>query len=173
MSALTTGDPFDPATAYGPLSSEAAAAGLMAQVQDAVDKGATVRTGGRRAGRAGRLRRGDRAHRRHPGDAGVPRGAVRPGRRGLPVADVDEAVALANDTPFGLGGAVFHSDPAVALRRRRPARHRHGLDQRAPRAAAPSCPFGGTKRSGVGRELGPYGIDEFVNSKLIHAPAAG
>ena len=46
MSALTTGDPIDPATSYGPLSSEAAAAGLMAQVEDAVDKGATVRTGG-------------------------------------------------------------------------------------------------------------------------------
>ena len=86
------------------------------------------------------------------------------------VADADEAVALANDTPFGLGGAVFSADPERAAGRRQPARHRHGVDQRA-RGPVADLPFGGTKRSGVGRELGPYGIDEFVNKKLIYTPA--
>ena len=86
------------------------------------------------------------------------------------VADVEEAVTLANDTPFGLGGAVFHTDRAVALD------VANRLDTgmvwiNEAEGGGPDLPFGGTKRSGVGRELGPYGIDEFVNRKLIHAPA--
>jgi succinate-semialdehyde dehydrogenase/glutarate-semialdehyde dehydrogenase len=86
------------------------------------------------------------------------------------VNGVDDAVALANDTPYGLGGVVYHSDPAVALD------VANRLDTgmvwiNAPEGGGPELPFGGTKRSGVGRELGPYGIDEFVNRKLIHVPA--
>ena len=70
------------------------------------------------------------------------------------VSDVDEAVALANDTPFGLGGAVFHTDPAVALD------VADRLDTgmvwiNEPEGGGAELPFGGTKRSGVGRELGP------------------
>ena len=85
------------------------------------------------------------------------------------VSDADEAVALANDSPFGLGGAVYHRDPAEGL----------AIADRIdtgmvwvnePQGGGPELPFGGTKRSGVGRELGPYGIDEFVNRKLIHVP---
>jgi len=79
-------------------------------------------------------------------------------------------VTLANDTPFGLGGAVFHTDPAVALD------VANRLDTgmvwvNEAEGGGADLPFGGTKRSGVGRELGPYGIDEFVNRKLIHVPA--
>ncbi len=86
------------------------------------------------------------------------------------VSSVDEAVTLANDTPFGLGGVVYHSDREIALD------VADRLDTgmvwiNAPQGGGPELPFGGTKRSGVGRELGPYGIDEFVNRKLIHAPA--
>jgi succinate-semialdehyde dehydrogenase / glutarate-semialdehyde dehydrogenase len=86
------------------------------------------------------------------------------------VGDVDQAVALANDTPFGLGDAVFHTDPAVALD------VANRLDTgmvwiNEAEGGGPDLPFGGTKRSGVGRELGPDGMDEFVNRKLIHVPA--
>ena len=170
MAAQTTGDPFDPSTSYGPLSSEAAAVGLMAQVQDAVDKGAKVHTGGGRP----------------PGPGAFVEATVltdvtaqmRAFREELfgPVAvvykvgDVEEAVTLANDTPFGLGGAIFHTDPVVALE------VANRLDTgmvwiNEAEGGGPDLPFGGTKRSGVGRELGPYGIDEFVNRKLIHVPA--
>jgi succinate-semialdehyde dehydrogenase / glutarate-semialdehyde dehydrogenase len=83
MSGYTTGDPTDPAVAYGPLSSEQAARNLMDQINDAVSKGATVHLGREAAGRARRVRRGHRAVRRHPRDARLPRGTVRPGRRGL------------------------------------------------------------------------------------------
>ncbi len=115
MAALTTGDPFDPATSYGPLSSEAAAAGLMAQVQDAIDKGATVRTGGRRVDGPGAFVEATVLTDVTPEMRAFREELFGPVAVVYRVADVDEAVALANDTPFGLGGAVFHSDPAVAL----------------------------------------------------------
>jgi len=85
------------------------------------------------------------------------------------VADVDEAVALANDTPFGLGGAVYSTDEQVALE----VADRLDVGMvwiNTPEGGGAEFPFGGTKRSGVGRELGPYGIDEFVNKKLMHTP---
>ena len=169
MAALRTGDPFDHDTSYGPLSSEAAAAGLAAQVQDAVDKGATVRTGGRRPEGPGAFFEATVLT-----DVTLEMRAFREELFGpvavvYKVTDVDEAVALANDSPFGLGGAVFHSDHAVALD------VANRLDTgmvwvNEAEGGGPELPFGGTKRSGVGRELGPYGIDEFVNKKLIHVP---
>jgi succinate-semialdehyde dehydrogenase / glutarate-semialdehyde dehydrogenase len=170
MAAQTTGDPFDPATSFGPLSSEAAAAGLMAQVQDAVDKGATVRTGGTRPGGPGAFFNATVLTDVTPEMRAFREELFGPVAVVYKVSDVDEAVALANDTPFGLGGAVFHTDPAVALD------VANRLDTgmvwiNEAEGGGPDLPFGGTKRSGVGRELGPYGMDEFVNRKLIHVPA--
>ncbi len=167
MAALTTGDPFDPATSFGPLSSEAAAAGLMAQVQDAIDKGAVVRTGGRRPDRPGAFFEATVLT-----DVTSEMRAFREELFG-PVAvvyragSIDEAVEIANDSPFGLGAAVFHTDPVVVLE------VADRLDTgmvfiNAAEGGGPELPFGGTKRSGVGRELGPYGIEEFLNKKLIH-----
>jgi succinate-semialdehyde dehydrogenase / glutarate-semialdehyde dehydrogenase len=170
MAAQTTGDPFDPATSFGPLSSEAAAAGLMAQVQDAVDKGATVRTGGTRPGGPGAFFNATVLTDVTPQMRAFREELFGPVAVVYKVRDIDEAVALANDTPFGLGGAVFHTDPAVALD------IANRLDTgmvwiNEAEGGGPDLPFGGTKRSGVGRELGPYGMDEFVNRKLIHVPA--
>ena len=116
MAALTTGDPTDPATTYGPLSSEAAAPGLMAQVEDAVDKGATVRTGGTRVDGAGCVRRGHGAHRR---DAA----RCAPSARSCSARSPSSTGSATSTRPcrwpttrrIGLGGAVYHSDPAVAL----------------------------------------------------------
>jgi succinate-semialdehyde dehydrogenase / glutarate-semialdehyde dehydrogenase len=170
MAAQVTGDPFDPATSYGPLSSEAAASGLMAQVQDAVDKGATVRTGGRRLDGPGAFVEATVLTDVTPQMRAFREELFGPVAVVYRVDDIDEAVALANDTPFGLGGAVFHSDPVVALD------VANRLDTgmvwiNEAEGGGPELPFGGTKRSGVGRELGPYGIDEFVNRKLIHTPS--
>jgi succinate-semialdehyde dehydrogenase / glutarate-semialdehyde dehydrogenase len=169
MAAHTTGDPFDPATSYGPLSSEQAVQGLMGQIEDALAKGATLRTGGKRPDGPGAfieatvltdVTRDMRAFREELfGPAAVI----------YRVADADEAVALANDTPFGLGGAIYSVDEELALD------IADRLDTgmvwiNSPEGGGADLPFGGTKRSGVGRELGPAGIDEFVNRKLIHLP---
>jgi succinate-semialdehyde dehydrogenase/glutarate-semialdehyde dehydrogenase len=170
MAARTTGDPTDESTSYGPLSSEAAAVGLMAQVEDAVDKGAKVRTGGRRLDGPGAFVQATVLTDVTPAMRAYREELFGPVAVVYRVSDVDHAVELANDTPYGLGGVVYHSDPAVALD------VADRLDTgmvwiNAPEGGGPELPFGGTKRSGVGRELGPYGIDEFVNRKLIHVPA--
>jgi succinate-semialdehyde dehydrogenase / glutarate-semialdehyde dehydrogenase len=170
MAAWTTGDPTEASTKYGPLSSEAAAAGLMAQVEDAVVKGAKVHTGGRRVAGPGAFVEATVLTDVTPEMRAYREELFGPVAVVYRVSDVDEAVTLANDTPYGLGGVVYHSDPAVALD------VADRLDTgmvwiNAPEGGGAELPFGGTKRSGVGRELGPYGIDEFVNRKLIHVPA--
>ncbi len=171
MAAQTTGDPTDPATSYGPLSSEAAVAGLMAIVEDAVAKGATVRTGGKRVAGPGAFVEATVLTDVTPQMRAYHEELFGPVAVVYRVRDADAAVTLANDTPFGLGGVVYSTDEAVAMD------VANRLDTgmvwiNEPQGGGPELPFGGTKRSGVGRELGPYGIDEFVNRKLIHVPAA-
>jgi len=166
FAALQPGDPADPSTRLGPLSSERAASDLLAQVQDAVDQGATVVAGGGRPDRPGAFM-----------EATVLTG-VRPGMRAYSeelfgpvavvyrVADDDEAVALANASAYGLGGAVFCSDPERAQR------VADRLDSgmvwiNHPTSSQADLPFGGVKRSGHGRELSRLGMLEFSNRKLI------
>jgi succinate-semialdehyde dehydrogenase/glutarate-semialdehyde dehydrogenase len=82
------------------------------------------------------------------------------------VSDEEEAVRLANDTPFGLGSYVMTNDPAQA--ERVADKIEAGMVFiNAVGAEGVELPFGGIKRSGFGRELGRYGMDEFVNKKLI------
>ncbi|WP_427015373.1 aldehyde dehydrogenase family protein [Pseudarthrobacter sp. P1] len=160
------GDPLDPATTLAPMFSAAAARELLAQIGDAVDAGARLHCGG--AGTA------DGAEFVAP----VLLTGVVPGMRAYseelfgPVAvvyqvvDDDDAVRLANDSPFGLGATIFTGDPDRADRLA--ARLDVGMvsvNQLPPSDA--SLPFGGVKRSGVGRELGQLGLDEFANRKLV------
>jgi succinate-semialdehyde dehydrogenase / glutarate-semialdehyde dehydrogenase len=151
MSGYTTGDPNDPATVYGPLSSEQAARTIMDQINDAVSKGATVNLGGHRLDRPGAYV-----------EATVLSG-VTPEMR----AYHEELFGPANSSAYGLGSAVFASDESVALDvADRLDVGMVWINQRE--GGGPELPFGGTKRSGIGRELGPLGIDEFVNKKLMH-----
>jgi succinate-semialdehyde dehydrogenase/glutarate-semialdehyde dehydrogenase len=151
------------ADGLAPLSSVAAAEKLAEQVDRAVADGATLVSEGERKG------------------AFFPPGVltgVSPDSPSYkeelfgPVATVyrvtseDEAVEMANDTPFGLGSYVFTSDPEQAKR------VADKIDAgmvfvNAVGAEGAELPFGGVKRSGFGRELGRFGIDEFVNKKLI------
>ena len=163
---LRPGDPADPATTLGPLSSERAAIDLIGQVRDAVDKGATVVTGGGRPEHKGAFV-----------DATVLTG-VRPGMRAYseelfgPVAAVyrvandDEAVELANVTSFGLGGTVLCSD----LKRARCVADRIDSGMvwiNQPTSTQADLPFGGVKRSGFGRKLSQLGMYGFTNRKLV------
>ena len=83
------------------------------------------------------------------------------------VSSDEEALALANDTTYGLGGAVFSTDPERA--RKVAARLETGMSNvNSPASEGAEVPFGGVKRSGFGRELGTLGMDEFVNKRLFY-----
>lgn len=160
------GDPLQDETRLGPLASQRARQDLDAQVRDAVDKGATVHLGGQIPG-------GDGSYYPATVLSGVTP-AMRAYQEELfgPVAvlyrvdSLDEAVDLANDSPYGLGAAVFSSEPGEAEQvADRLEVGMVGLNTTI--KSAPDMPFGGVKSSGVGRELGRFGLDEFCNKKLV------
>lgn len=160
----TVGDPLDPATTVGPLSSTEAAARLQSQYDDAVAKGATVLVaGGRLPGPGAWFRPAvitdiTPEMRVYHEEAFGPLGMV------YRVPDADAAVELANSSPYGLNGTVFSADLEEA---RDVARRLDvgGVGINGWLAAPSTLPFGGTKRSGVGRELGPVAMDAFANIK--------
>jgi succinate-semialdehyde dehydrogenase/glutarate-semialdehyde dehydrogenase len=83
------------------------------------------------------------------------------------VESQEEAVQLANDSDYGLGGAVFSRDQALA--RKIANQLEVGMaNVNTPAGEGAEIPFGGVKRSGFGRELGPLGMDEFVNKRLLY-----
>lgn len=151
------------ATTPTPLASESAAKALEQQVADAVAQGARLATEGQRRGAwypAGVLT--DIT----PGGLASHQELFGPVAMVFKVRDEDEAVAVANDTPYGLGSYVFTTDAEqgqrVAERIDAGMVFINGVY-----ATGPELPFGGIKRSGYGRELGALGIDEFVNKKLV------
>jgi succinate-semialdehyde dehydrogenase / glutarate-semialdehyde dehydrogenase len=157
----------DSARAYSPMVSRKAAENLLAQVQDAVAKGATLHVGGT-------LGEGKGAYFAPAVLTGVTP-EMRAYREELfgPVAVVykitndEEAVQLANAVDFGLGGAVFSTDEERA--KQVAEQLEVGMaNVNTPAGEGADLPFGGTKRSGFGRELGPLGIDEFVNKRLFY-----
>jgi succinate-semialdehyde dehydrogenase / glutarate-semialdehyde dehydrogenase len=165
MTPRPEGDDSD--EAYSPMVSRKAAENLLAQVQDAVSKGATLHVGGT-------LGEGDGAYFAPAVLTGVTP-AMRAYREELfgPVAVVykvstdDEAVRLANVVDFGLGGAVWSTDEDRAVNVAEQLEV--GMaNVNTPAGEGADLPFGGTKRSGFGRELGPLGIDEFVNKRLFY-----
>ncbi|WIB60274.1 NAD-dependent succinate-semialdehyde dehydrogenase [Curtobacterium sp. MCLR17_007] len=163
MAAVTPTDPSTPGSELGPLSSPTAADRLQEQLEAATAQGATVETGGERIGNAftptvltGVTADNDAYREEFFG----PVAAV------YRVADEDDAVRLANDTPYGLGSYLFTTDADQALRVA--DRIEAGMVYvNIVGADSPELPFGGVKGSGFGRELGALGADEFVNKKLI------
>ena len=171
MAAQVTGDPTDPGITYGPLSSEQAAVTLMSQIEDAASKGATVHTGGHRVDRPGAFVEATVLSAVTPEMRAFSEELFGPAAVVYRVKDADEAVALANDSSFGLGGSVWTADETLATDIADKLEVGMVWINRIEGGGA-ELPFGGTKRSGVGRELGPLGIDEFVNKKLIHTKPA-
>jgi len=158
------GDPFDPETTVGPLSSATAADTLQAQLQDALDKGATVLVpGGRMDGPGAFFQPAvitdvTPEMRVYTEEAFGPLGMI------YRVPDADAAIELANSSKYGLGGTVFGEDLEEA--RRVAGELDTGAVGINNYLGAPiEIPFGGTKRSGVGRELGRSGMDQFANIK--------
>ncbi|GAA3643221.1 NAD-dependent succinate-semialdehyde dehydrogenase [Microbacterium awajiense] len=163
MTGTKMGDPFAEDTLLGPLSSLKAAEGLQAQIDNAVAQGATLVAGGTRDGAyytptvlTGVTKDMDVYGQELFGPAGVV----------YRVSSEDEAVALANDTTYGLGSYVYTTDPEQA------ERVANRIDAgmvyvNCVLADSPELPFGGVKRSGTSREMGLLAADEFVNKKLI------
>lgn len=169
---LKPGDPMDPQTTLGPLSSERAAVELVGQVEEAVGKGASVVVGGGRVNRPGAFVEATILTDVTPEMNVYREELFGPVAVVYKVADDDAAVALANDSPYGLGGAVFCSDAARA--RKVAERIESGMVWiNSPTGSSPELPFGGVKRSGFGRELSSHAITEFANMKLIRTLPAG
>jgi succinate-semialdehyde dehydrogenase / glutarate-semialdehyde dehydrogenase len=164
MKEAEPGDPSSDDAAMGPLSSSTAAERLQDQLDRAISQGAeVVATGGERKGNffpttvLTNISPDNDAYREE--FFGPVASVYRAGSE-------EEAVQLANDTPFGLGSYVFSDDPEQA--QRVADRIEAGMVfVNGVLLDGAELPFGGVKRSGFGRELGKYGMDEFVNKKLI------
>lgn len=166
MEALVPGDPMDPATTLAPLSSETALTTLLEQVEQAIDAGATVITGGGRVDRTGAYMQATILTDIKPGNPAYREEFFGPVALMFRVKDEDEAVALANDSDYGLGGSIFTRD--VERGERLASRIETGMVFiNHPTWTASDLPFGGIKNSGHGRELSRQGIQEFVNKKLV------
>jgi succinate-semialdehyde dehydrogenase/glutarate-semialdehyde dehydrogenase len=162
LSAVEPTDPSSPDAVMGPLSSTTAADRLDEQLRRAVEGGATL-VGGVRTGNflsPGVLTGVTPSNDAYREELFGPVAIV------FRVESEDEAVEVANDTPYGLGSYVFTTDPDQALRVA--DRIEAGMVfVNIVGADAAELPFGGVKRSGFGRELGRYATEEFVNRKMI------
>jgi succinate-semialdehyde dehydrogenase/glutarate-semialdehyde dehydrogenase len=166
LAALKPGDPLDEKTTLGPLSTESAVLQLQAQVDAAVAKGAKVILGGKRIDRPGAFMAPTILTDVKPGNPAFRDEFFGPVAMFFRVRNEDEAIALANDSDFGLGGSVFTKDVArgmrVASRVETGMMFINNIDW-----SDAELPFGGIKDSGYGRELGDMGIQQFVNKKLV------
>jgi succinate-semialdehyde dehydrogenase/glutarate-semialdehyde dehydrogenase len=166
LAALKPGDPMDKATTLAPLSTEAALVNLLDQIKRAVAKGAKVLLGGNRIDRPGSFMQPTILTNIKPGNPAYREEFFGPVALFFRVKNEDEAVALANDSDFGLGGSVFTKN--VALGKQVASRIDTGMVFiNHPTWTACDLPFGGIKNSGYGRELSGLGIQEFVNKKLV------
>lgn len=166
LAALKPGDPMDEKTTQGPLSSESALLQLLKQVESAVSHGAKVLMGGKRIDRPGSFMEPTILTDVKPDNPAFRDEFFGPVAMFFRVKDENEAIALANDSDFGLGGSVYTKDiergKRVASRVETGMMFINNIDW-----SDAELPFGGIKNSGYGRELGDMGIQEFVNKKLV------
>jgi succinate-semialdehyde dehydrogenase/glutarate-semialdehyde dehydrogenase len=170
LTALKPGDPMDEKTTLGPLSTESALVDLVKQVEGAISKGARVIMGGKRIDRPGSFMEPTILTDIKPENPAFREEFFGPVALFFRVKNEEEAIALANDSDFGLGGSVFTKD--IARGKRVASRIDTGMMFINNISWADAeLPFGGIKDSGYGRELGDMGIQEFVNKKLIRVAA--
>ena len=166
LAALKPGDPLDEKTTLGPLSTESALLQLLKQVDAAVSHGAKVVLGGKRVDRPGSFMQPTILTNVKPENPAFREEFFGPVALFFRVKNEDEAIALANDSDFGLGGYVFTRDEArgqrVASRVETGMMFINNMSW-----SDAELPFGGIKDSGYGRELGDMGIQQFVNKKLV------
>jgi succinate-semialdehyde dehydrogenase/glutarate-semialdehyde dehydrogenase len=167
---LKLGDPFDESVTLGPLSSDAALQLILRQIGDATTHGARVLLGGNRAGTIGAFLEPTILTGISPENPAYKQEFFGPVALVFPAKDEAEAIAIANDSPFGLGGSVYSTD--IGRAKRVASRIETGMVFiNYPDISWPDLPFGGIKRSGYGKELSNLGLEEFVNKKLIVVPS--
>ncbi|HSM63301.1 MAG TPA: aldehyde dehydrogenase family protein, partial [Gillisia sp.] len=153
----------------GPLSSEDALLNILDQIKRFEKAGAKVLIGGKRALDTGAYMQPTILTNLKRGEPTFYEELFGPVASFYKVKDEQEAIDLANDSPFGLGGSIYSKDIKRAIR------IASQIDTgmvfiNQPISSSPDLPFGGTKKSGYGRELSELGITEFVNKKLIRVP---
>jgi succinate-semialdehyde dehydrogenase/glutarate-semialdehyde dehydrogenase len=172
MAALRAGDPTDPATTLGPVSSKRAMEGLLHQIEEARRAGARIALGGGRVNRPGFYVEATILADISKNNPIYTQELFGPVASFYVVETEDEAIELANATPFGLGGSVFTGD--LEHGQRVASRIESGMVfVNHPTWTAPALPFGGIKNSGYGRELSELGFGEFVNRRLVSLSPVG
>ena len=166
MQSLQVGDPLDPKTDVGPLANEAQVKTLAGQVERSVSDGARLLTGGHRLDRPGYYFAPGVLTDISPDTPAYREEVFGPVALLIRARDVDQAIAIANDSPFGLGASAWTNDETE--RRRFITELESGMVFiNAMVASDPRLPFGGVKQSGYGRELSEHGLREFVNIKTV------
>jgi succinate-semialdehyde dehydrogenase / glutarate-semialdehyde dehydrogenase len=166
MNAMQAGDPEDTSTTLGPVSSERALDNLLDQIERAVDAGAVIECGGHRIDREGFYIQPTILGNIDTNNPIYREELFGPIASFFVVEHEDEAVRLANDTQYGLGGSILTAD--LERGEKLAARIDSGMVfVNRPFATIPQLPFGGIKNSGFGRELSMAGFEEFVNKKLV------
>ncbi|MCY0093600.1 NAD-dependent succinate-semialdehyde dehydrogenase [Hoeflea ulvae] len=170
MKEITLGDPTDEDTQLGPLSSQDQFDTVKSQVDDSVAKGATVLCGGEAPDRKGAYYPATVLADLAPGMPAFDDEIFGPVASVIRAKDDEDAMRLANESRYGLGGGIFSRDEDRALKLAREHFDTGMIRINSFGAADPNMPFGGVKDSGYGREHGGFGMKEFVNTKAIFLP---
>lgn len=166
LESLAVGDPMDRGTRVGPLAREDLLQDLHGQVEESIRQGAVLVTGGRRLNRPGFFYTPTLLDRVRPGITAFDQETFGPVAAVVRVTGEEEAVSLANASPYGLGASIWSGDASRA-ERLAPFIEAGSVFVNGIVKSDPRLPFGGVKASGYGRELSAYGIREFVNIKSV------
>ena len=170
MKAISMGDPMDEDSQLGPLSSEDQLETVKGQVDDSVAKGAKALCGGKAPDRTGAYYPATVLVDVAPGMPAYDDEIFGPVAAVIRAKDDADAMRIANDSRYGLGGGIFCKDEDRALKLARDHFDTGMIRINSFGAADPNMPFGGVKDSGYGREHGGFGMKEFVNVKAIYLP---
>ncbi|MFW5824569.1 MAG: NAD-dependent succinate-semialdehyde dehydrogenase [Marinobacter sp.] len=167
MKQITFGDPTSDDTVMGPMARKDLRDGLHEQVRRSIDAGASCLVGGEIPEGKGCFYPATVLENVAPGQPAYDEELFGPVASLIRVKDADEAMAVANDSPYGLGGGIFSGDQERALQLAREEFDTGMVNINGYNLALPNLPFGGVKESGYGREHGGFGMHEFVNVKSV------
>jgi len=164
---LVVGDPMNEATQVGPMVNESGLKEIEEQVNESVKKGATILTGGKQKDEQGYYFEPTILGNVQKGMPAYDQEMFGPVAAIISVKDEEEAIRVANDSPFGLGASLWTKDleKAEKLARRIES---GAVFINSMTKSDPRLPFGGIKKSGIGRELSHYGMKEFLNAKTVY-----